>query len=113
MLSFLWGDAAAEEPAAPEDGSKSLRAWLDAIKPGYGDRFAEAFSQIGVEDTDDFLNFDEEMYVLLEAELRRCGAKWMQLRYIQQAIHDHLGPRRHVGSNNNPRTQRVRMPSVV
>ena len=88
MLQFLFGGS--EEPAAQEPLMAGMHAWLERIKPGYGHRFAAAFDAIGVEDTEDFVNFDEELYALLEVELRRCGAKSMQLRYIQRAMHDDL-----------------------
>ena len=39
--------------------------WLEAIKPGYNERFAAAFDEIGIEDTEDFANLDDEIFAEL------------------------------------------------
>lgn len=68
----------------------SVRQWLDSVKPGYGQRFTEAFDAVGIEDTDDFLNLDDSLFEELETALRECGAKVMHMSNIQRALLEHV-----------------------
>ena len=77
------GSSCASEPEALH-----VDAWLDAIKPGYGDRFFAAFEQLGVEDAADVANIDQRFYVDLHAALLECGAKPMHIKNIRLALQD-------------------------
>ena len=86
-----------EQPPASSGGSSSgvgapssdsIGAWLEAIQPGYNERFAAAFDEIGIEDTEDFANLDDEIFAELEVALQRSGARQMHMRNIQQALLD-------------------------
>ena len=63
-----------------------VRDWLDSLKAGFGARFSAAFEEIGVEDISDLTDMDDELQTMLEAELRKAGAKAMQLKKIRTAL---------------------------
>ena len=47
--------------------SESVREWLDAeVKAGYGAKFASAFEEVGIEDTSDLQDMDDELMEELE-----------------------------------------------
>ena len=68
------------------DDDGGVRDWLDSLKAGFGARFAAAFEEIGVEDVSDLADMDDELQATLEAELRKAGAKAMQLKKIRTAL---------------------------
>ena len=64
--------------------------WLDQVKPGYSEKFGAAFDEIGIEDTDDLLNLDDDLYAQLLHELEACGARSMHQFNIQRALTEFL-----------------------
>ena len=56
--------------------------WLDWVEPGFAAMFATAFEEIGVEDTGDFGDMDEEATGERESLLRNAGATDEQVRKI-------------------------------
>ena len=67
--------------------SESVREWLDAeVKAGYGAKFASAFEEVGIEDTSDLQDMDDELMEELERELTAADAKSMHLKKIKAAI---------------------------
>ena len=67
--------------------SESVREWLDAeVKAGYGAKFASAFEEVGIEDTSDLQDMDDELMSTLDQELLAAGAKPMHVKKIKAAI---------------------------
>ena len=61
----------------------SLHAWLESIKPGYGEKFLPAFTAVGVEDIFDLPNIDHEIFLAVKHELEHlCGAKLLHVRLL-------------------------------
>ena len=73
---------------ASEAETLHVDAWLEAIKPGYGERFHMAFERLGVEDAADVANIDQRFYGDLHAALLECGAKPMHIKNIRLALMD-------------------------
>ena len=40
-------------PAAPRAAPKDISTWLDEVKPGYGEKYASIFEDLGVDDEED------------------------------------------------------------
>jgi len=67
----------------------SIIGWLEALKGGYGKRFAGAFEELGVEDMSDLAEMvDSICDTALKQALEAKGAKTVQVQKIQQAIRD-------------------------
>ena len=56
------------------------------LKKGWGERFADAFEEVGVEDTEDMAMMPAATWVELEAALVAAGAKSMQVEKIKSAV---------------------------
>ena len=79
---------ASVSPPPSDAEALHIDAWLDAIKPGYGNRFLSAFEQLGIEDAADVANIDHHFYLSLQAALQEAGAKPMHLKNIRLALLD-------------------------
>ena len=67
--------------------SESIRDWLDnAVKAGYAAKFASAFDEVGIEDTSDLQDMDDELMEELERVLAAADAKTMHVKKIKAAI---------------------------
>ena len=75
-----------------DDDGGSIRSWLDSLKAGWAARFAAAFEEVGVEDCVDLGDLDEELQAQLEDELKKAGAKGVQLKKIKEAISSVVQP---------------------
>ena len=64
----------------------AVKEWLDAVKPGYGDLYASAFSETGIDDAGDVGAITAEAMGALEMALEELGAKVMHLENIRNAI---------------------------
>ena len=81
------GGGEAEHSARSMEQQRSLKEWLEGIKPGYASRFAVAFEAAGVEDSDDLEHMDLGIYREVEAALAQlCDAKPMHLKNIRLAL---------------------------
>jgi hypothetical protein len=63
------GGGEVEHSARSMEQQRSLKEWLEGIKPGYASRFAVAFEAAGVEDSDDLEHMDLGIYREVEAAL--------------------------------------------
>ena len=63
-----------------------MRCWLDAIKPGYGTRFGDAFNKLGVEDVADLTEIEAGLLPELGSLLETLGGKPVQIQKIFRAI---------------------------
>ena len=70
------GGGEVKHSARSMEQQRSLKEWLEGIKPGYASRFAVAFEAAGVEDSDDLEHMD-----LREVELS-CAATIPRTRRI-------------------------------
>jgi hypothetical protein len=66
--------------------SLPVREWLDGVKPGYGELYASAFSEMGFDDAGDFGGIAASEMTELEIALEELGAKTVHLRNIRNAI---------------------------
>ena len=81
------GGGEVEHSARSMEQQRSLKEWLESIKPGYASRFAVAFEAAGVEDSDDLEHMDLGIYREVEAALAQlCDAKPMHLKNIRLAL---------------------------
>ena len=81
------GEADVEHSVRSMEPQRSLKEWLESIKPGYASRFAVAFEAAGVEDSDDLEHMDLGIYREVEAALAQlCDAKPMHLKNIRLAL---------------------------
>lgn len=86
-------ESAPAEASNPASESGPIHDWLEVVKEGYGDRFAAAFEELGVEDVDDLgeLVDGKEAAELLDSTLSAYGAKAVQLQKIRRALAELTG----------------------
>lgn len=64
----------------------SISGWLDGLKEGWGVRYAACFEEIGIEDVTDLPFINDDLLKELTEELKRAGAKSMQVMRIREAM---------------------------
>ena len=90
MFARLAAFFGAPPPESPPEPRSSTHEWLEQVKPGYAERFGGAFDELGIEDTDDLLHLDDELYTTLQQQLEAFGARSMHRFNIQRALHEFL-----------------------
>ena len=90
MFARLAAFFGAPPPESPLEPRSSTHEWLEQVKPGYAERFGGAFDELGIEDTDDLLHLDDELYTTLQQQLEAFGARSMHRFNIQRALHEFL-----------------------
>merc|ERR1712025_1465078 len=73
-------------PAAPRAAPKDISTWLDEVKPGYGEKYASIFEDLGVDDEEDVQNLRDDLARDLRAALENAGAKRGHLNNIESAV---------------------------
>ena len=86
---------AAAMAAAPEP--RSVVAWLDTVKRGYGKRYAKYFDEMGIEDEEDVRRMRPARVDELREILAKANVKPVQLDYLADAIDACRENRRLVG----------------
>eukprot|EP00966_Prymnesium_polylepis_P098891 2290200-Prymnesium_polylepis.1 len=74
------------EPGTESSAVDPVSAWLDRVKPGYSQRFSDAFRLSGIEDLEDVAQIDDEIFAEIEGALSSAGAKVLQIKTIREAI---------------------------
>ena len=69
---------------SPDEESMGIKAWLNRLKSGYGERFIAAFDAVGIESLSDFPGV-EGSQTFIQA-LVDCGAKEVQIKAIVDAM---------------------------
>ena len=73
-------------PPLPRAAPKDISTWLDEVKPGYGEKYASIFEDLGVDDEDDVQNLRDDLARDLRAALENAGAKRGHLNNIESAV---------------------------
>ena len=63
-----------------------MREWLDGVKPGFGERFATCFADLGCDDTNDLTLIGAREWRELASNLRKVGVHTIHLKRIKTAI---------------------------
>ena len=85
--------------APPEP--RSVVAWLDTVKRGYGKRYSKYFDELGVEDEEDVRRMRPARVDELREILAKANVKPVQLDYLADAIDACRENRRLVGRPPN------------
>ena len=85
--------------AAPEP--RSVVAWLDTVKRGYGKRYSKYFDELGIEDEEDVRRMRPARVDELREILAKANVKPVQLDYLADAIDACRENRRLVGRPPN------------
>ena len=73
-------------PPLPRAAPKDISTWLNEVKPGYGEKYASIFEDLGVDDEDDVQNLRDDLARDLRAALENAGAKRGHLNNIESAV---------------------------
>ena len=73
-------------PPLPRAAPKDISMWLDEVKPGYGEKYASIFEDLGVDDEEDVQNLRDDLARDLRAALENAGAKRGHLNNIESAV---------------------------
>ena len=73
-------------PPLPRAAPKDISTWLDEVKPGYGEKYASIFEDLGVDDEEDVQNLRDDLARDLRAALENAGAKRGHLNNIESAV---------------------------
>ena len=73
-------------PPLPRAAPKGISTWLDEVKPGYGEKYASIFEDLGVDDEEDVQNLRDDLARDLRAALENAGAKRGHLNNIESAV---------------------------
>ena len=76
--------------------------WLEAVNPGYGEKFAAAFEEAGPENTNHILQINADVMAELDECLVKAGAKKFHLAIIHDAI-ESLKKGQAAGTPHRPR----------
>ena len=87
MLMAAPAQQLAPPPAPlPRAAPKDISTWLDEVKPGYGEKYASIFEDLGVDDEEDVQNLRDDLARDLRAALENAGAKRGHLNNIESAV---------------------------
>ena len=83
-----------EEKGEEAEGKESrahvdIRSWLNSMRggdDGWGNQFGDAFDEVGLEDTSDFADLDEEIIADLTTQLKDAGASTEAVDSVMSAI---------------------------
>jgi hypothetical protein len=73
-------------PPLPRAAPKDISMWLDEVKPGYAEKYASIFEDLGVDDEEDVQNLRDDLARDLRAALENAGAKRGHLNNIESAV---------------------------
>ena len=78
-----------ETEEKPSRGHVDIRSWLNSMQggdDGWGNQFGGAFDEVGLEDTSDFADLDEDIMADLTAQLKGAGASTGTVDSVMSAI---------------------------
>ena len=78
-----------ETEEKPSRAHVDIRAWLNSMQggdDGWGNQFGGAFDEVGLEDTSDFADLDEDIMADLTAQLKGAGASTGTVDSVMSAI---------------------------
>ena len=63
-----------------------IATFLDSVRAGWGQQYAAAFAEVGIDRLADFADIVDDIEVELKSELSKAGAKTLHVKKILAAV---------------------------